>query len=74
MDHSMRRMKVSFNGSHEDKGCPIYASTSQIKKSCKDRELWEALKNKGTRVDQDPQLSTGWKRLSIFYNLPYWEV
>jgi len=74
MDHNMRRMKVSFNGSYEDKGSPIYASTCAIKKSCKDRELWETLIRKVIRVDQDPQLSTGWKHLSVFYKLPYWEV
>ncbi|XP_027364518.1 uncharacterized protein LOC113871621 [Abrus precatorius] len=66
-NHPFRRMKKAFNGSCEVRRCPYLKSGS---------EIFDEVKHIRTTFGKPftKQIPTAsWKKLSIFFQLPYWE-
>lgn len=72
MDHMFQNMHKSFDGTIETRQPPCYETSSSAQEACKEREIW--LANPKRVKGNDPAKQSGWKRLSVFYSLPYWEV
>lgn len=69
LEHSFRRMKAAFDGSCEDRAPPCHPSIDEIEQYCIENE------SRSTRFkDNTARNVKGWKRLSIFFKLPYWKV
>ena len=72
-EHRFRRAKVAFNGEQEWQEAPERLGGEEIRRLGEERELY--ISNGGAEdVDDDPVKSHGIKRLSVLFELPYWEV
>ncbi|XP_062100363.1 uncharacterized protein LOC133806259 [Humulus lupulus] len=73
-DHPYRSKKAWFNGATEERGPPKVLSGSEIVE-----ELNQITKDFGKNMNpkkrsRDNKVEGMWKKKSIFFNLPYWEV
>ncbi|XP_027361200.1 uncharacterized protein LOC113869190 [Abrus precatorius] len=66
-NHPFRKMKKAFNGSCDERRCPYSKSGEQIFEEVKD------IKTTFGKPFAKDISSRGWKKMSIFFELPYWK-
>ena len=79
-DHKFRnRLKNQFDGKVENRGPPMIMGLGDWIKKYEDVELkgWEDFFDRGDSIEEPEQvvvyMPEGMKRISIFYELPYWK-